>query len=203
MAKDNALDRLNNSANMDDEPYTLEEQLESAMENEAEENDDFLDSMSAKSRESFAEALSNNSGIISVTDESDASIAIDLSEDTTEFVDNSSNMMAAFNKEPDSADETVFSDTIPENNQVEQPRSISEPVNQPQPKKRGRKKKVMENVNTQETTTNTQVVDDLFIPVMNQLAKDLIDQLKKDGYKIARFDDKNMKILYDYMYTKF
>ena len=55
----------------------------------------------------------------------------------------------------------------------------------------------------QSTTNMDNNFSDMFIPVMNQLAKDLIDNLKQNKYKIARFDDKQMQILLNYMYTKF
>lgn len=72
------------------------------------------------------------------------------------------------------------------------------PINTPTPSKRGRKPNKM-----QEVSQNSTMLNEMFIPVMNQLAKDLIDQLKKTDYKIARFNSEQMKILYDYMYTKF
>ena len=55
----------------------------------------------------------------------------------------------------------------------------------------------------QETQVANSIIDDMFIPVMNQLAKDLIDNLKQNDYKISRFNTSQMEILYNYMYTKF
>ena len=52
-------------------------------------------------------------------------------------------------------------------------------------------------------THDQSTFNEMFIPVMNQLAKDLIDILCQNDFKISRFDSKQMKILYDYMYTKF
>lgn len=40
-------------------------------------------------------------------------------------------------------------------------------------------------------------------PVFDQVAKDLIDDLRKSNYKINRFDDKSMSMIFDYMYSKF
>lgn len=81
--------------------------------------------------------------------------------------------------------------------------------------RRGRKPKIhtvedkrMEDNRTIEPQINNITHDqstfnEMFIPVMNQLAKDLIDILCQNDFKISRFDSKQMKILYDYMYTKF
>ncbi len=40
-------------------------------------------------------------------------------------------------------------------------------------------------------------------PVFDQVAKDLVDDLRKRNYKINRFDDKSMAMIFDYMYSKF
>lgn len=40
-------------------------------------------------------------------------------------------------------------------------------------------------------------------PVFDQVAKDLIDDLRKRNYKINRFDDRSMAMIFDYIYSKF
>lgn len=51
--------------------------------------------------------------------------------------------------------------------------------------------------------TVVDVKDNSSNPVFDQVAKDLIDDLRKRNYKINRFDDKSMTMIFDYMYSKF
>lgn len=39
--------------------------------------------------------------------------------------------------------------------------------------------------------------------ILSQLSKDIIDDLRKQHYRIGRFDDKSMEVIYSYMYKKF
>lgn len=61
--------------------------------------------------------------------------------------------------------------------------------------KRGRRKKVSE-ASSGVTCTESN-------PVFDQLVKDLIDDLRQNHYKINRFDDKSMNIIFNYMHSKF
>jgi len=67
-------------------------------------------------------------------------------------------------------------------------------------------KRKYERRNKSEDTSAKTVVetkDNASNPVFDQVAKDLIDDLKKRNYKISRFDDKSMAMIFDYMYSKF
>ncbi len=67
-------------------------------------------------------------------------------------------------------------------------------------------KRKYERRNKSEDTSVKTVVetkDNASNPVFDQVAKDLIDDLKKRNYKISRFDDKSMAMIFDYMYSKF
>lgn len=61
--------------------------------------------------------------------------------------------------------------------------------------KRGRRKKVSEASSEVNCTESN--------PVFDQLVKDLIDDLRQNHYKINRFDDKSMDIIFNYMHSKF
>lgn len=93
---------------------------------------------------------------------------------------------------------------VTENDSVEEPtqlHSVKE-TNTKTKKHPGRPRKEVtkmdNNINTNDTTVN-----DLFVPIMNQLAKNLIDELIKSNYKMTSFNNEQMKILFDYMYNKF
>lgn len=59
----------------------------------------------------------------------------------------------------------------------------------------------------EKTDTNTNL-DDLVIckslnPILDQLSKDLIDELMSKHYKLNRFNEESMNMLFKYMYSKF
>ena len=57
---------------------------------------------------------------------------------------------------------------------------------------------------TESKSVNTDTSDSIgFNPIMDQLAKDVIDDLRKRNYKISRFDDSTMELVFAYMYKKF
>ena len=39
-------------------------------------------------------------------------------------------------------------------------------------------------------------------PILDQLSKNLIDELRANKYKLDTFDNNSMKIIFDYLYTK-
>ena len=65
--------------------------------------------------------------------------------------------------------------------------------------KRKYTKKVDNSTNAHEATLTSNSSN----PVLDQLARDLIDDLRDRKHKINRFDDKSMKMIFDYMYNKF
>lgn len=66
-------------------------------------------------------------------------------------------------------------------------------------KRRGRRKKEDKVEESRSSDVNTFESN----PIYNQIVRDLIDELRKKNYKINRFDDKSMKLIFDYMYSKF
>ena len=208
-----ALDRLNNS-NQSHIQYSVDEQMMSA--DKQNEEDDFLTmSDSAKSilskhilnsepempksdvqvemptelaQESSSEVTTQTQAITHNINQQPVEQATPISQEVSQ---NESQVVNSMNNTPI---ETPISKVTPIETQEE---SINTPT--PTPTRRGRKP----NNKMQENLQNTNNLNDIFIPVMNQLAKDLIDILKKSDYKIARFNSEQMKILYDYMYTKF
>jgi len=208
-----ALDRLNNS-NQSHIQYSVDEQMMSA--DKQNEEDDFLTmSDSAKSilskhilnsepempksdvqvemptelaQESSSEVTTQTQVITPNINQQPVEQATPISQEVSQ---NESQVVNSMNNTPI---ETPISKVTPIEIQEE---SINTPT--PTPTRRGRKP----NNKMQENLQNTNNLNDIFIPVMNQLAKDLIDILKKSDYKIARFNSEQMKILYDYMYTKF
>ena len=53
------------------------------------------------------------------------------------------------------------------------------------------------------STNEVSLSNSTFNPIMDQLAKDVIDDLRKSKYKISRFDNDTMEIVFNYMYNKF
>ena len=71
-------------------------------------------------------------------------------------------------------------------------------------KKAGRPRKNKEEVKTTTVSSEEEsVMNDMYVPVMNQIVKDIIDDLRKKNYTISNFNDTQMKIILDYIYKKF
>lgn len=51
--------------------------------------------------------------------------------------------------------------------------------------------------------TNIMPMGTMSNPVLDQLAKDVIDDLRARQHKINRFDNNSMEMIFDYMYSKF
>lgn len=172
----NALERLFNNNNDSHREYTLEEQMASA-----EETDDFLDSMSTESKD----ALMNKIQEVTIDEPDD----VTYSEPTPE--------QQPYNM-PIQQEPMTTAPVTP--TPVQQVTSTTEPEEKKEKPTRGRPKKHTE---TPVEHSNNSIEDTLFVPIMDQLAKDLIDDLIKNDYKISRFTTEQMKIVYDYMYNKF
>lgn len=195
-----ALDRLFSSNTSEQPNYSLEEQMAYD-----ESQEDLFRDMSDEAKNAF---FGGGAKEITFDEPEDTSISNDLAEHIT------------------SQDDTTFSENVTEVNESEiQPTYNPEPMPEPvartvqptisepitteseqteKPKRKYNRRNKDEDTNMNQSTTNMDNnFSDMFIPVMNQLAKDLIDNLKQNKYKIARFDDKQMQILLNYMYTKF
>jgi 5-hydroxyisourate hydrolase-like protein (transthyretin family) len=208
-----ALDRLNNS-NQSHVQYSVDEQMMSA--DKQNEEDDFL-TMSDSAKSILSKHILNSEPEIPTSDVQ-VEMPTELAQESQSEV---TTQPQAINSTPIINQPTV-EQTTPISQEVSQNESPvvnsmnntpietptpkvtpvetqEEPISTPTQTRRGRKP----NNKMQENLQNTSSLNDIFIPVMNQLAKDLIDILKKSDYKIARFNSEQMKILYDYMYTKF
>jgi hypothetical protein len=101
---------------------------------------------------------------------------------------------------PESAEsEVTENDSVKETVQLH---SVEEETNTITKKRPGRPRKEVSKMDNN-INTNDATVNDLFVPIMNQLAKNLIDELIKSNYKMTSFNNEQMKILFDYMYNKF
>ena len=101
-------------------------------------------------------------------------------------------------------EESTESEVVAENDSVKEPTQLHnvEETNTITKKRPGRPRKEVSKMDNN-IHTNDATVNDLFVPIMNQLAKNLIDELIKSNYKMASFNKEQMKILFDYMYNKF
>lgn len=86
---------------------------------------------------------------------------------------------------------------------AEQPSSEPEELfnNNNKPKREYKRRNKSEDTNVKPVVNDAK--DNASNPVFDQVAKDLIDDLRKRNYKINRFDDKSMAMIFDYMYSKF
>lgn len=175
MAKDNetALDRLNR---LNDPSNEREFTLEEQMDSVS--TDEFLDGMSLAAKSQMSHLVEE----VTLDDEEEQS--------------NTKNTEEALEEVG-----TVID--IPDTNDDEKPSNESEELfnNNNKPKRQyNRRNKPEENTNTK---VDVDAKDNASNPVFDQVAKDLIDDLRKRNYKINRFDDKSMAMIFDYMYSKF
>lgn len=68
---------------------------------------------------------------------------------------------------------------------------------------RPRKNTKVESKTVSEDTISSTEFDDAFNPIMNQIAKDIIEDLKKNGYTIGNFNNSQMRIIFDYICKRF
>lgn len=219
-----ALERLFSSDNNDKE-YSLEEQMASAELNSAEENEDFFMDMSDAAKKAFfgggstEVTLDDNSNEqqnnVRATPVMETPIAEEpikeepiiqpTNRTLSNFMQNSMNNVPQ--NEPIVVQEPQIEPIVEQEPIIVQENTntiVEEKPKDVKPKRRISRQSTKEtrvesnNFGSQDSDFNA-----MFIPVMNQLAKDLIDNLRQNNYKIARFNDEQMKILYNYMYTKF
>lgn len=176
MSDMNALDRLNNLKNSsNDREFTLEEQLESIV------KDENLDGMSMS-------AMANMRAITEVTldDEEDEEPSFqstkDILEEDTEETDDAPEVPykpepRIMKEEPNMREETSKEELFNNNTNV------------------GRKRRQSKNNNSMSEIESN--------PIFDQLIHDLIESLRKNKYRLGRFDDKSMNMLFDYMENKF
>ena len=189
MSKD-ALERLYNSSVQEESNYSLEEQMDSADSNE----DDFLVGMS----DAAETALFNK--VTEITIDEPTNIQLEKSEKAVTIKHTDIVL-----KDIVDCDEDVMSDNLAILNAIREDEKAmpqEELFNnniQETTKRKYKSRKQLEDTCSNSNDSSVSTYD----PIMDQLAKDLIDVLRHNKYKINRFDDATMSIVFDYMYQKF
>lgn len=179
MAKDNetALDRLNRLNDLSNErEFTLEEQMDSVS------TDEFLDGMSLAAKSQMSHLVEE----VTLDDEDEQSNT-ENTEETLEEAGTMIDIPKVAEADKSSTESANASEELFNNN------------NKPK-RQYNRRNKPEENTNTK---VDVDAKDNASNPVFDQVTKDLIDDLRKCNYKINRFDDKSMAMIFDYMYSKF
>lgn len=225
MAKENALDRLNKYMEPSNErEYTVEEQLDSIS------TDEFLDDMSGMAKDQMSHLIEE---VTLEEPKTEAPMMESVPEQTPipEQIQAPETPVSEFSQAPiqpeiqmstpvveqpvETVEQTVEAVEEPkiENKELFNDNSVQKPkrkyVRSGKYEKDKNKEKT-ESAEETETMNNNNsaeeapvLMDNSKNPVLDQLAKDLIDDLIKCKYKINRFDDKSMKMIFDYMYKKF
>lgn len=183
MAND-ALERLYNSNMQEQSDYSLEEQMDSATNEE-----EFLEGMSDASKSALFKATE-----ITLDD-----VQEDISEEDDEIILSNPNILDINSTEIEEniPSESKISDEIEENSSNEVLFNNKKEIKKSRKPRKPRT--LVENKPTVETTTSNAE----FNPIMDQLAKDVIDDLRMNKYKISRFDNSTMELVFAYMYNKF
>ena len=218
MAKENALDRLNKYMEPSNErEYTVEEQLDSIS------TDEFLDDMSGMAKDQMSHLIEE---VTLEEPKTEAPMMESVPEQAPipEQIQAPETPVSEFPQAPiqpeiqmstpvvEQSVEAVEESKI-ENKELFNDNSVQKPkrkyVRSGKYEKDKNKEKT-ESAEETETMNNNNsaeeapvLMDNSKNPVLDQLAKDLIDDLIKCKYKINRFDDKSMKMIFDYMYKKF
>ena len=188
MAKkeENALDRLARLSEPSNErEYTLEEQMDSVS------TDEFLDGMSLAAKDQMGRLFEE----------------VKTDDDTTEPVNTQPNIDAVTPVTETSTPVSVADEkpAIAVDVTEEPPESSSNSDelfnNNTEKHKRKYTRRNTSNEETQQPTAE-QAKDNTSNPVFDQIAKDLIDELRNRRFKINRFDDKSISMVYYYIYSK-
>ena len=174
---ENALDRLDRlNSNTNEREFTLEEQMESVS------TDDFLDGMSLAAKDQMSHLIEE----VDLDDEDDTEDETAVQSNTDNKEDTSVNT----NQNATSLEDPVTTQTETTNDELF--------INNSKPKRKYERRNKSENIDVNDSTINSESN-----PVFDQLVKDLIDDLRKRNYKINRFDEKSMNLIFNYMYNKF
>jgi len=218
MAKENALDRLNKYMEPSNErEYTVEEQLDSIS------TDEFLDDMSGMAKDQMSHLIEE---VTLEEPKTEAPMMESVPEQTPipEQIQAPETPVSEFSQTPIQPEIQMSTPVVEqpveaveesktENKELFNDNSVQKPkrkyVRSGKYEKDKNKEKT-EHAEETETMNNNNSAEEAPVqmdnsknPVLDQLAKDLIDDLIKCKYKINRFDDKSMKMIFDYMYKKF
>lgn len=190
MAKkeETALDRLARLSEPSNErEFTLEEQMDSVS------TDEFLDGMSLAAKDQLGRLFEEVKTDDDNTDSENTQPNIDI---TTPVMETSTPVSKVKEQSEIATDVTKEPPEESSNNSDELF------INNTEKPKRKYTKRNTSKTKTQQLTVD-QVKDTTSNPVFDQIVKDMIDELRNSKFKINRFDDNSMTIIYDYMYHKF
>jgi len=218
MAKENALDRLNKYMEPSNErEYTVEEQLDSIS------TDEFLDDMSGMAKDQMSHLIEE---VTLEEPKTEAPMMESVPEQAPipEQIQAPETPVSEFPQAPIQPEIQMSTPVVEQSVEaVEEPKIENKElfndnsVQKPKRKyvrsgkyEKDKNKEKTEHAEETETMNNNNSAEEAPVqmdnsknPVLDQLAKDLIDDLIKCKYKINRFDDKSMKMIFDYMYKKF
>ena len=194
-----ALDRINKlNSNTEKPNLSVDAQLLAANDLENPENEEFFGGMSEEAKESLSKSFSQFEVRIDSTD----LIKSDKKEESTETPEESdTEEPVEETKEDEPKDEVKVeekSDKITAEKESEDNRLFNNNKEESHGKSRGRPRR--EAKEQSQMSQENSMVD--CKPIMDKLVKDLIDDLKKNKYSIGSFSDAEMKIIYDYIYSK-
>jgi hypothetical protein len=175
MAKDNetALDRLNR---LNEQSNEREFTLEEQMDSVS--TDEFLDGMSLAAKSQMSHLVEE----VTLNEDEQSN-----TEETLEEVGTVIDIPKVINEDKSSNDSSNDSEELFN-------------INNKPKRQYNHRNKSEENTNTK---VDVDAKDNASNPVFDQVVKDLIDDLRKRNYKINRFDDKSMAMIFDYVYSKF
>lgn len=193
-----ALDRINKlNSNTEKPNLSVDAQLLAANDLENPENEEFFGGMSEEAKESLSKSFSQFEVRIDSTD----LIKSDKKEESTETPEESSTEESVEEPKEEPKEEVKVeekSDKIKTEKESEDNRLFNNNKEESHTKSRGRPRREVKEQS--QMSQENSMVD--CKPIMDKLVKDLIDDLKENKYSIGNFSDAEMKIIYDYIYSK-
>ncbi len=198
---ESSLDRLSKLSQISDDLFGDEEDSIST--------DDYLDDVSDEMKNSFGSLIQE----VTIEDEEENTVnkPIEKVESSSDDISVKSTVEEPKNVEEGPTEEikidvedTGVDMTLEESISSTKTKEVLFNNNKPK-RTRGRPKSKVENTIETESISDSNMVEDLssIDLVLNQLSKDIIDELRKIRFKIGRFDDKSMEVIFNYMVKKF
>ena len=179
MAQD-ALERLYNTNNDDRSKYSVDEQMDSIS------DDDFLESMSEDSRSALLKSVQPSIQEITLDDVTTESTTVEDKPTTVEDKPTTVEDDATTYIKPEEKPTIVNNEELFNNNTED--------------KRTHRARKQPKQVESSPIISQS---SNIFDPIMNQLALNVLDDLQSKQFKLGNFDDNLMQIIFNYMRTKF
>lgn len=179
MAQD-ALERLYNTNNDDRSKYSVDEQMDSIS------DDDFLESMSEDSRSALLKSVQPSIQEITLDDVTTESTTVEDKSTTVEDKPTTVEDDATTYIKPEEKPTIVNNEELFNNNTED--------------KRTHRARKQPKQAESSPIISQS---SNIFDPIMNQLALNVLDDLQSKQFKLCNFDDSLMQIIFNYMRTKF